>query len=408
MLWVNFFHIYQPPNWDKRVIKKVAIESYLPFVNILKKNSKIKVTLNITGSLTEQLHQLGFQNIIRDLKVLAQKKQVELTGSALYHPILPLLPKNEIIRQIKLNTQLNRKYFGATYNPKGFFPPEMTYSNKLSKIVKSLGFKWLIIDEIAAYGTLDTLQFDTNYKIKGSNLYIVFRNRRISDNFSFHSNPRHPEKFWEAVETGKRSVNTLITAMDGENLGHHRHGYDRFWRQLVTTKGITTRTISELIRYNKHSIILTPRSSSWSSRATELKKNIPYVLWNDPTNNIHALQWKLLNATIKLVQKSHNHPQYEQARNLLDKRLASDQFWWASAKPWWSLPIIKKKTNELRKIAMVLKTDEIAANRLADKIITTATAWQHQNKFKRLADYYLASDPEDSIRIIGGKKILKK
>ena len=76
MLWANFFHIYQPPNWDKRIIKKVATESYRPFVNILKKNPNIKVTLNISGSLTEQLHQQGIEYLS---KVKDSGKNIQIT-----------------------------------------------------------------------------------------------------------------------------------------------------------------------------------------------------------------------------------------------------------------------------------------------------------------------------------------
>lgn len=60
MIWANFFHIYQPPHWPKTIIAKVARESYRPLLKILNRHPHLKITLNISGSLTEQLARNGF------------------------------------------------------------------------------------------------------------------------------------------------------------------------------------------------------------------------------------------------------------------------------------------------------------------------------------------------------------
>jgi len=62
---------------------------------------------------------------------LLQRGQLELTASANYHAFLPKLPDEQIIRQIQLNTETNRQYFGDLYQPKGFFPPEMGYDSRV-------------------------------------------------------------------------------------------------------------------------------------------------------------------------------------------------------------------------------------------------------------------------------------
>ncbi|MBU0598059.1 hypothetical protein KKF61_03625 [Patescibacteria group bacterium] len=403
MYWANFFHIYQPPNWPLKIILKVAHESYRPILKTLEKNKKLRITLNISGSLTEQLVEHKLTDIVKRIKILAFKKQIELTGTACYHPILPLIPAKEAIRQIKLNDYINKKYFGRAYRPKGFFPPEMGYSPELAKIVNRLKYQWIIMDEIAAYGKLEKINFNHKYIIKGVGLKAVFRNRAVSDYFSFHSQANHPEKFWEFVHKEKRSSEYLITAMDGENLGHHRLGFDKFWTELATEKNVKTLTISELLNKYQTKETVNPKKSSWSSRNFEVNKNNPYILWQGANNSIHHLQWKLLNEVIQLVNKNKQHFNYYKARALLDRRLASDQFWWASAKPWWSLAIIKKKTKEILYLASLLEKNIQPIASIADSIIRQSKKWQQTNKFKTIADNYLASQKE--IRYIGGKKI---
>jgi len=405
MYWANFFHIYQPPNWSPKIIKKVANESYRPLLNILKNNKKLKLTLNISGSLTEQLVEYKFGDIIDDIKKLAANKQIEFTGSAIYHPILPLIPTKEIVRQIGLNTLTNKKYFGEAYRPVGFFPPEMAYGRKIVTTIQALGYRWILADEISYNGLLKKASFDTKYQIADTKTNIIFRNRVVSDYFTFHSNPNYPEGFWQATRDDGRSQHAIVTAMDGENLGHHREGWDAFWEKLATSEGVETITISELLKKIKKTKIISPRRASWSSQEGEIKRGQPYILWNDPHNPIHQSQWNLLWHVAMLVEQSKDHEAYQEARDLLDRRFASDQFWWASAKPWWSLEIINKKAQDLQQIALLVDKKDKLSDLLTKKIISLATTWQEENKFKTIADQYLASNEDEGVRFIGGDKI---
>jgi len=283
----------------------------------------------------------------------------------------------------------------------------MAYGRKVATVIESLGYKWILTDEICYDGKLNSTKLNTAYKIKGTKINIIFRNRYISDYFSFHSNPNNPQYFWEEIKQEKRFKPALITGMDGENLGHHRKGWDMFWENLVTDKHITTLTLSELLKKYKSTKIISPRRGSWSSQAREISNGIPYILWDDPRNKIHKYQWHLIRHIAEIVSKNKKNKNYDIARELMDKRAASDQMWWASAKPWWSLSIIKKKTKELVKISNKLVKDDKLTNYLSHKIIKEATSWQAENKFKNVADRYLQNneDKNGGVRFIGGKKI---
>jgi len=356
MFWLNLLHIYQPPEQKKEIIEKIAIESYSKILNILKAHPEEKITLNINGSLTEQFDKYGFKNLIKDIKTLAENGQIELVGSAKYHFILPLVPESEIIRQIELNSKTNKKYFGKIYQPKGFFIPELAYSKKVAKILKKMGYQWIVLDEIALKeknildGFCQTKDLD--------DFYVFFRNRKISDLF-FTGEIKNSNDFFRILKENNLPNDVLITALDGENLGHHQLKMAEIWQEILDSKKIKTITYSEYIKYKLNAKlenikIIEPQECSWSSKKSELEKGIPFALWNNPNNKIHQLQWKLSKLAIKIISRiEQKHPltlKYKNIRKELDQALFSCQYWWANYDVHWSPGMIKKGAEKLLKV----------------------------------------------------------
>ncbi len=238
MLWANFLHFYQPPTQKEFWVKKITAECYRVLVKGWLENPKAKVTLNINAVLTEFLDKYGAHDVIDGLRTLAERGQLEFTASAKYHPFLPLMPEEEIRRQIELNTETNKRYFGDVYSPKGFFPPEMGYSRKVADVVRSMGYQWLIIDELAFSGKLHDIHWDTVYNLKdGDDFSIFFRERDAS--FRILSAEVGVSVFSAGMLLkllGDRvhSDQYLLTAMDGETFGHHRPGLDALLFELYT------------------------------------------------------------------------------------------------------------------------------------------------------------------------------
>lgn len=367
MYWANLLHIYQP-SWQKKdILNKVISESYDKILSILESNPKIKISLNICASLTEQLVKHGYIGIIQRIKKLAEKSQIELIGSAKYHPILPFLPKSEMIRQIKLNENLNQKYFGKVWRPrpKGFFLPELAYNKKIARIVQSLGYQWIVLDEIAYNGKFGQVCFNKNYEIKDlfpgqgdkKKIKIIFRNRDLSTLF-FGDWLDSVDKFFSSIDKDKRSSEFLVTAFDGENLGHHEKRLPDLWVKILNRKDIKAVTYSEYLSLLKNKSLekIDPLPSSWSTEIKDFKNNIPYPLWNSPKNQLHQLQWQLTNLILKMVGQGQNNVNYGKARELLDKDLGSDQYWWACQRPWWGPEIVKESAERFIKISGLLKS----------------------------------------------------
>ena len=391
-IWAVLLHIYQPPDWDIRVIRKVARESYRPILAILKNNPQVHLTLNICGSLTEQLARHSeFKDILRDIKNLAKKGQIEFTGSAKYHTLLPKIPATEIVRQIKLNNQANKKVFGSAWKLKGFFLPEMAFAPRLLPLLKQQGFKWVVLDEVCHSGTIGQISFDQKYKTR-SGLGVIFRDRVICDIFLGYP-AKNAKTFLAAIKRTNRSYPYSIIAMDGETIGHHRREMAQYFKYCVTRPEITTITYSELLKHYQKEKFVSPIAGSWASFEEFIAKKIPFELWDDPNNPIHQKQWELYNLVLSSFKKIENKPRNAQTRTLLDKYLNSDPFWWASVRPWWSVEIVHGGADRL---VSVLKSSQgidpkilAKAEKLANQIKSKARAWQDSGKAAKMKKAFL-------------------
>jgi hypothetical protein len=322
--WVNFLHIYQPPYQETEIVQKVSKESYWPLVNVLKNNKQAKLTLSFSGCLLEQLYNIGEEKLIEEFKKLVANKQIELVGSARYHPILPLLPTNEIKRQIDLNDQILIQAFDQYYKPTGFFLPEMAYNLKVAKILKKLGYKWIILDEIAYQGRLGLVDYNKKYKIKGLGLNVIFRNRSLSKTFP-------PQTIIELTKKSNPPT-YLVSATDGEMYGHHHQDWKNLFEQALTNPLVKASTVTEYLEaLPPKPELVTLVNSSWETTPQDLKKKIPFALWQDPKNKIHQNLWELRKIAIRLINKSKEEGiNYDWARHHLDRGLSSCAWWWAA------------------------------------------------------------------------------
>lgn len=400
MYWASFLHIYQPYNQTKKILADVTNQSYRKILSILKKYPKAKLTLNINACLTELLMKNGFEDVVLDIKGLMEKGQIELTETAKFHAFLPKLPDDEIIRQIKLNHKTNKKYFGSVYNPKGFFPPEMGFTLKIANIVKDLGYKWILSDE-ASYPGEDP-DYSKIYEIRGMGGFkIFFRERKTS--FKILS---------AQLESGLILINDLgsrlqkkeylLTAMDGETFGHHRPGLEKLLSDIYQSDILPTVTISELSGLFEGREICDPVPATWTLMHKDVARKVPFSRWDEPKNAIHQLQWKLTYLATDILKKSS--PKgigYKKARDLLDKAFHSDQYWWASAKPWWSLEILEKGAKELSEVVLSAPAakpkDKKKAQELYEDIVFTALNWQREGVVEDLVKEHY--DEEVAMRL---------
>ena len=378
--WAQLLHFYQPPIQSPNILDKICRESYKPLIKVLLQYPEARVTVNINGVLTEMLHDCGHNDVINGLRELARRGQIEFTGSGKYHPILPLVPQKEVMRQIQLNSITNRHFFGKVYEPKGFFPPEMCYSREIISPILDSGHEWTILSGIACSNRwpVDIIHY---VKLGERRLVVLFRDDIISNKISFQT--FGASEFLDSLMQikGQKEDIYIVTAMDAETFGHHiqnweelflaevyekiqpsrktyssfkqtkvlAHQHTLLFKDGVMAGQVQAVTISQLIDLFPLREAVEPKASSWSTSNEDLNADNPYPLWKDKNNEIHRLQWHHLDICLDSVDKAAEVSDSDEtkryatiSRGLLDRALHSCQFWWASRRPMWDINLIHK------------------------------------------------------------------
>jgi len=376
--WAQLLHFYQPPTQVPSMLKRICDESYRPLLHVFEEYPNARLTINFNGVLTDMLMDCGHKDVINGLRSLAENGQLEFTGTGKYHPILPLIPKEEVQRQIDLNIQTNRRFFGKAYAPQGFFPPEMCYSQDILQPIIKSGYRWIILSGIACPVEWP---LDIIYKAEcdGQEIAVFFRDDVLSNRISFRN--VEAKEFIAHLEQwqGKRENIYVVTAMDAETYGHHIQGWERIFLakvyeelgpaaepleevkqatvlagqhvSLLTNGEAATKiqmvTVSQLLDLFPQGQTIEPRPSSWSTMADDMKVGNYYPLWQDKNNEVHRLQWEHLSICIDLVNKALEFADNEEsrrsatiARGLLDRAEHSCQMWWASNRPMWDINLV--------------------------------------------------------------------
>jgi hypothetical protein len=387
--WGSLLHFYQPPIQIPEVLRKVVDESYRPLIEVFAQHPHARASVNINGVLTEMLYESGYSDVIEGLKELALRGQVEFVGSAKYHAILPLIPKEEQRRQIRRNHLTNRHFFGDVYQPRGFFPPEMCYDRSFLDPIADLGHEWVIMSGVACPAPWPTDQIYHTKSPDGRDIAVIFRDDVLSNKISFQD--MDGTAFIDHLRSahGDSRDMYIVTAMDAETFGHHIENWDQLFlgeayeavrpyaevvqprslaastaTLLATMKqsagdSIVSCTISEIVDRFPRGEAIDPRPASWSTTHDDLDAGVPYPLWQAPGNYIHKLQWEHVDIAEQLVSVAQecadtavSKRHAEIARGLLDPALHSCQFWWASRRPHWDVNMIARGLDQQANVVL--------------------------------------------------------
>ncbi len=144
---INFLfavHNHQPVGNFDHVIEHAYRCAYQPFLDLLEKHPTIEIALHYTGNLAEWLFQ-HHPTILKQLKRLVKRKQVELMTGAYYEAILPIIPDEDKIGQITKLTKFLQKQF--EYQPTGMWLAERVWEQHLTKPIAQAGVRSVVIDD---------------------------------------------------------------------------------------------------------------------------------------------------------------------------------------------------------------------------------------------------------------------
>jgi alpha-amylase/alpha-mannosidase (GH57 family) len=345
---------YQPPTQTEQVLKSIANQCYFPLVKLLNCDLDPKFSISLTNSLVELLERFGLlENFLEDLKMAYAENKIEIVHTGAFHPIFPLIPHDEVKRQIELDIGLKGNIFGQVER-KGVISPELSYDDKLLALFQKVGFKWTLVnDKIMAIHGIHIPSHEI-YTVDGFAVFL--RSSFWSDQIR---SKRADNRYW----TGKEFVQYMnleaanqdrdsykVISLTAETFGHHlRYFQETFLRdmlfELQQCKNVKLCFISDLLKIDnlqkcpkekergKEYTYFPP--SSIATDTENVPHSDPYPHWKSNGNKVHEKLWALTDLVINACKfvdfdKGHNRD----LRDMLDKAFYSGQYFSASIWYW--------------------------------------------------------------------------
>lgn len=341
-------HFYQPPTQELEITKAILESCYLPLLKMLSKKSQFGLTFNISGSLLLQLKQLQAYDFFDLTKKLIKEEKIEIVTSVMYHPLLPLIPKDVAKRQIEKNSQIIKDLLGVSKTA-GFFPPELAIDNDSLAYIDSA---YIFIDE-TSIERKSTLQKPI---LKLGEKYLLINNRKICDMLRSYPTELSIKTVTDFVEKTTYE-NLLVTVNDAELFGHHYAERLQVLSDLLDSPNIRwLRASDALAKFrNRVPTISHIKASTWQDGRK-------FTLWSK--NPLQKKYLQLLQVIYKIISNTTN----TNALDLFDQGTSSCYLYWLSNWPWWhpglvqsgylqllasvgDLPISKKDTERIKTLS---------------------------------------------------------
>jgi alpha-amylase/alpha-mannosidase (GH57 family) len=201
-----------------------------------------RVHLSFSGTLLETLADPEFQREVYGivkcgdlLWYLQNTALFEILGTAYYHPVLPLIPREDWEEQCGRWLGIGRHIF---WRPQfsGFWPPEMGFCMEMIPLLCRLGYRYVMVDsrhvEPLVPMRWEELRYRPHFARYGNDeIIVVVRDRELSD-----AQESGLDYGWFVKEVNERTKwcdfpPLVATCTDGDNGGWFRNtgGACNFW-----------------------------------------------------------------------------------------------------------------------------------------------------------------------------------
>lgn len=226
----NYFNdTYNGRQSNERIFKKVTDKSYRPMLTLLEKNMKkypgFKISLSITGTWLEQAEKWA-PDLIDQIRRMVRTRHVEIIGETYYHSLAFFYDTDEFNAQVSLHAHKIKELFDV--EPKVFRNTELAYNDSLAHWAEEKGYKGILAegwDKILGWRSPNYV-----YRPAGcSNLKLLLKNYRLSDDIAFRFSDRHWAEWpltvpkyqnWLNMECLRGNLINLF--MDFETFGEHQ------------------------------------------------------------------------------------------------------------------------------------------------------------------------------------------
>ena len=297
-------HYYYDDFANDEIITRIAQRSYLPACETLKEmfatyGKKFKVAFSISGIALEQI-ELYVPELIDALKELVQTGNVEFLTETYAHSLSSLADPEEFRLQVKEHSYKIYQLFGQ--RPKVLRNTELIYSDDISQLVYSMGYKGMITE-----GAKHILGWKSpNYVYSSAaapKLKLLLKNSKLSDDISFRFNntewPEYPltaDKYINWIADLPEEEQIINLFMNFETLGElqpRESGIFEFMKALprfAFEKNIGFITPSEAIAKMKSvSELAVPFPMSWADEARDTSAWLGNDLQNEAFNKLYSI-----------------------------------------------------------------------------------------------------------------------
>ncbi|MGN0207466.1 MAG: glycoside hydrolase family 57 protein [Muribaculaceae bacterium] len=297
-------HYYYDDFANDEIITRIAQRSYLPACETLKEmfatyGKKFKVAFSISGIALEQI-ELYVPELIDALKELVQTGNVEFLTETYAHSLSSLADPEEFRAQVKEHSDKIYQLFGQ--RPKVLRNTELIYSDDISQLVYSMGYKGMITE-----GAKHILGWKSpNYVYSSAaapKLKLLLKNSKLSDDISFRFNntewPEYPltaDKYINWIADLPEEEQIINLFMNFETLGElqpRESGIFEFMKALprfAFEKNIGFITPSEAIAKMKSvSELAVPFPMSWADEARDTSAWLGNDLQNEAFNKLYSI-----------------------------------------------------------------------------------------------------------------------
>ncbi len=138
-------HNHQPVGNFPWVFQQVYEESYLPMVEALERHPSVRLALHYTGSLLDWMEE-AHPDFLQRISSLVKRGQVEMVSGGYYEPILPSIPDDDKLAQIRRLTERVQQDFGE--KPTGMWIAERVWEPGLPRFLREANIEWTVLDDV--------------------------------------------------------------------------------------------------------------------------------------------------------------------------------------------------------------------------------------------------------------------
>jgi 4-alpha-glucanotransferase len=245
-------HNHQPVGNFSHVVRAAFDDCYRPLLEELARHPSFRFALHFSGPLWEFMegNEPGLFELVREL---SHRGQVELLSGGFYEPVLPLIPEDDRIGQIRMMNEYIQASFGQ--RPRGLWLTERVWEPQLPLSLAKAGIEYTLLDEEHFhYAGVSDLATSYITEDAARPLRVFPIDKKLRYLIPFHPLSDVDARFRAISEAG----GTAILGDDGEKFGvwpgTHKWVYDDGWLKnflaYVEDKGIRMMSFSEYLDGN--------------------------------------------------------------------------------------------------------------------------------------------------------------